>query len=107
MQVQVVDQTTHRNAIVSLDWTGKSAPVPLLWLWQKFFEVPGNKYNNRKARKFYIYTDVSHTHTQSFAVHLTRYHPPYMSYILSQDKKVFPNRTLKASHVSGLQVDSK
>ena len=45
----------HRNAIASLDWIGKSAPVPLHYLRRE------KKEEKRKRRKFYIYPDVTHT----------------------------------------------
>ena len=48
----------HRNAIASLDWIGKSAPVPLHYLRRE------KKEEKRKRRKFYIYPDVTHTHTR-------------------------------------------
>ena len=46
----------HRNAIASLDWIGKSAPVPLRYLERERTE-------GRKREKFYICLDVTHTHT--------------------------------------------
>ena len=45
----------HRNAIASLDWIGKSAPVPLRYLERERTE-------GRKREKFYICLDVTHTH---------------------------------------------
>ena len=45
----------HRNAIASLDWIGKSAPVPLRYLERERTE-------GRKREKFYICLDDTHTH---------------------------------------------
>ena len=46
----------HRNAIASLDWIGKSAPVPPANINR--FPV---KVTRQESRKFYICSDVTHT----------------------------------------------
>jgi len=49
----------HRNAIASLDWIGKSAPVPLL-----FFEMmqTNPKIKPKKAERGFTSVQIVHTH---------------------------------------------